>query len=83
MLVKMDHVEVTSVIAAVLELKAQHINTWRNGEDDMFWLARLMQEMGELASSLVDDHEHPPETELQQIAAIAMNWIEYRHYGKG
>lgn len=82
MLVKMDCVVVTSVTAEVLELKAQHINTWRNGKDDMFWLARLIQEVGELSSSLVDNHKHSPEVELRQIAAIAMNWLEYRHYGQ-
>jgi len=46
----------------VLALQKKHANTWHNLPES-YWLARLMQEAGELASALVDDHEHPPEWE--------------------
>jgi hypothetical protein len=50
---------------------------WRD-RDDMYWLARLMQEVGELGSSLVGDHDDTPEHELVQIASIAINWLDKR-----
>lgn len=37
-----------------------------------------MQEVGELAGSLVGDHEGPPEWELRQIVAICINWLDMR-----
>ena len=46
---------------------------------DAYWLARLQQEVGELASALVGDHEDTPEHELQQIASIAINWLGLRY----
>ena len=64
-------------IQAVLQLKEKHKDTWRDKPDD-YWLARLMEETGELASSLVGHHEHDPDWELSQISAICMNWLEKR-----
>lgn len=61
----------------VLQLKQQHIETWRD-KPESYWFARLTQEVGELGSSLVGDHDDPPERELKQIAAICLNWLEYR-----
>lgn len=62
----------------VLALKEQHKETWRD-EEESYWLARLMQEVGELGSSLVGDHEDSPDWELSQIAAICLNWLEMRN----
>ena len=50
------------------------LETWRN-EPEEYWLMRLMQEVGELASSLANDHDDPPDWELMQIRAICGNWL--------
>lgn len=61
----------------VLALKAKHISTWRD-QPDAYWYFRLGEEFGELGAALANDHKDPPEWELKQIAAIALNWLEYR-----
>jgi len=38
-------------------------------------LPMLQEEVDELSAALRGEHEHPPESELVQIAAIAINWI--------
>ena len=67
------------VLDAVLALKEQHSITWRL-RPEPYWCARLMQEVGELAAALVNDHEHSPDWELTQIASICLNWLEMRRY---
>lgn len=69
-------------IRQVFRLKSDHRLTWRE-KAQSYWLARLMQEVGELASSLVGEHNDPPEWELSQIAAISMNWLEMRSGEEG
>lgn len=66
-----------NALASVIVLKERYANHW-SMKNDSYWLARLMQEVGELASAIVEDHEHPPETELLQIASICLNWLEKR-----
>jgi hypothetical protein len=61
----------------VIDLQEQHRDTWRD-RPESYWLARLLEEFGELGASLANDHEHPPEWELMQIAAICINWIDMR-----
>ena len=61
----------------VLTLKRRYSDQWRD-MDDVYWLGRLLQEVSELALSLAKSHEHMPDHELAQIAAIAMNWIDLR-----
>jgi len=34
-----------------------------------------MQEVGELASAISDNHEHTPAFELVQVAGICVNWL--------
>lgn len=63
----------------VLQLAAQHSTTWRD-KPSSYWLARLVQEVGELGSALVLDHDDPPEWELMQIAAICLNWLDMRYH---
>jgi len=65
------------LIALSDRLEEQHAETWRDKPDE-YWLARLMQEVGELASALVGDHDDTPEWELAQIAAICRNWLRKR-----
>jgi hypothetical protein len=67
----------SDVIQTVINLKEKHKATWRD-KPEAYWLARLVEEIGELASALVGHHEHSPDYELRQIAAICMNWLEYR-----
>ena len=38
-------------------------------------LRMLVEEVGELAAALAGDHQHPPDWELRQIAAIALHWL--------
>lgn len=61
----------------VMALKAHHADKWQD-QPDSYWFARLAQELGELGSSLVGDHDDTPEHELRQIASIALNWLELR-----
>jgi len=59
---------------ALQQLYAMH---WRDRSSD-YWLKKLMQEVGELASALAGDHEDPAEWELMQIRAICGNWLRMR-----
>jgi len=65
----------------VLELTQGHSKTWRD-EPQARWLAGLMAEVGELADALHGKHEHSPDWELEQIAAIALNWLDMRNGAK-
>ena len=51
-----------------------HLHHW-TGESDSYWLQRLMQGVGELASVLEGDHADTVEHELIQIGGIAVNWL--------
>jgi hypothetical protein len=62
---------------SVICLAREHAKTWRN-QDDSYWFARLVEEVGELGGSLVGNHEGPVEWELTQIAAICVNWSDKR-----
>ena len=61
----------------VADLANKHNTTWRD-KPESYWLARLTGEVGELACSLVGDHEGPIDWELKQIAAICLNWLDMR-----
>lgn len=61
----------------VFELQAKYSTHWRLN-DETYWLARFMEEVGELAGALVGNHVGPVEWELSQIAAIALNWLDMR-----
>lgn len=67
----------TPGILTIEELVDKHKTTWRD-KPESYWFQRLVGEIGELGCSLAGDHEHPPEWELSQIAAICMNWIDMR-----
>lgn len=68
---------ITEEEAAVLKLRRKHDKTWRN-KPESYWLAALLEEFGELGSALNGEHEHEPDYELCQIAAICLNWLEMR-----
>ncbi|MFA5380064.1 MAG: hypothetical protein WC455_30160 [Dehalococcoidia bacterium] len=65
------------VLQAVVELKNQHSETWRD-KPESYWLARLMEEVGEAGAAFANDHDDPLDWELMQIAAICLNWLEMR-----
>ena len=60
----------------VIELRKKHELKWWE-KDDMWWFARLAQELGELGDSLTGE---APSTEkhheLRQIASICLNWLD-------
>ena len=61
-------------IAPVLELMRQHDETWHD-LDEMRWLAGLVEEVGELASSMMHRHDDPIAWEMMQIATISLNYL--------
>ena len=67
----------SKIMLSVVLLAEQHGETWRDKSESV-WFAGLIEEVAELGQSLVGKHEHPPETELYQIAAICMNWLDMR-----
>lgn len=58
-----------------LRMAHYHDRTWRYDSDDR-WFAGLAAELGELGDALYDRHEHPVKHELEQIASIALNWLD-------
>lgn len=63
---------------AILNLAIYHRETWRN-KHQWFWFLSLLEEVLELGLSLLGLHKDRPEHELKQIAAICINWWDYRH----
>ena len=61
----------------VVEMSKEKEKLWR-GKDDAYWFYRLLEEVGELGTSLANDHDHPPELELCQIGSICLNWLDKR-----
>lgn len=72
--------EILQVAGRIAANANQHRETWTPLDPD-YWFQRLVQEVGELGSSLAGDHKDPPEHELYQIAGIALNWLV--HMGEG
>lgn len=66
--------EVEKIPFDIRRRTALHVDTW-SGRLDCYWFYRLCQEVGELGSSLAEDHEHSPEYEIAQIASICINWL--------
>ena len=64
-------------LLAVTRLKVKHAKTWRE-EPETYWFRRLVEEICELSDALDGTHEHTPDVELMQIAAICLNWLEMR-----
>ena len=60
-----------------LEYKRKYEAYWRD-EPETWWLARLLQEVGELADTLTGETEDDTSLELRQIASICMNWLDMR-----
>ena len=61
----------------ILQYKQSYQDYWRRQPEE-WWLARLLQEVGELADTLTGETNDPVEHELRQIASICMNWLDMR-----
>ena len=61
----------------VLDLKRRYATYWQQQPDE-WWLARLLQEIGELADTLTGETNDLTEHELRQIASICLNWLDMR-----
>jgi len=62
----------------ILQYKHRYWDYWREHPEE-WWLARLMQEVGELADTFTG--ERPDDArphELRQIASLCMNWLDMR-----
>ena len=66
-----------SELEKVLALKHHHRQTWQE-KPEWYWMFGLGEEVVELALTLAGLHAGPVEWELQQIASIALNWLEMR-----
>lgn len=62
---------------ALIEYADRYRSHWLD-RDEAYWLQRMMQEVGELASVMAGDHDDTVEHELQQIGSIALNWLRRR-----
>jgi hypothetical protein len=51
------------VLDEVLAQQFRYSTHWRD-KPEGYWLARLMEEVGELAAASVGDHQHLPDDEL-------------------
>jgi hypothetical protein len=65
------------MVDEVLSTKFRYGDKWRD-QPETYWLARLVEEIGELAGAMVGDHPDPVDHELVQIASIGLNWLEMR-----
>lgn len=80
-----DHLRHTHSINSVLEERMLQDETWGIQQDHTseWWLAILMEEVGELAKELNQQQQHSTKEreecireELVQVAATALNWLE-------
>lgn len=69
--------EINTQARIVVDWAEVYRDTWQD-KPESHWLAGIMEEVLELALSLEGKHEHTPELELKQIAAIAINWLRKR-----
>ncbi len=70
-----------SIPPLVKDLVEYHAETWRD-KPESYWFCRLVEEIGELGSTLVGHpHRHGDDTvdlELAEIASICINWLKMR-----
>ena len=74
--------EASSTDRLALQMRHRYRSHWRD-RSELFWLSRLMQEVGELSAALTDNHDDSPDHELLQIASICLNWLDKRSAGAG
>lgn len=67
----------SNVLAVIARTADRYEGKWRE-RSEAYWLSRMVQGTGRLASALTDEHDETPDHELLQIAAVAINWLEMR-----
>jgi NTP pyrophosphatase (non-canonical NTP hydrolase) len=71
----------------VVEERARQDQKWGvQNHGNLFWLAVLMEEVGELAQAIIQQSKTDPadaEKELVQVAAVAVAWLECFERRKG
>jgi len=61
----------------ILQYRHRYRDYWRRQPEE-WWLARLMQEVGELADTMTGETGDTRNHELRQIASICINWLDMR-----
>ena len=61
----------------VLVYKNRFREYWTD-QPDSYWFMRLMQEVGELADTFMEETQDDRAHELRQIASICLNWLDKR-----
>ena len=61
----------------VLRLRRKCQLFWLN-KSNLYWWWRFLLEFLELTFALIGWHKHEPDLELEQLAAIAINWLDKR-----
>lgn len=70
--------QVPFVAEGAIALMKRHRKTWRN-RGQAYWIFGLLEEVAELIGALLGIHEGPVDHELNQIAAICLNWMDMRY----
>jgi NTP pyrophosphatase (non-canonical NTP hydrolase) len=77
-----DHKNAVRVMREIQEERRRQDEKWgEQNHDDTWWLAILMEEVGELAQAMLHSsfggpHAGTERTELTQVAAVAVQWLE-------
>lgn len=68
-----------SVLNEISKERAEQDTKWgEQNHSDLKWNAILLEEIGEVAKSILENGE-VSETELIQVAAVAVAWVECYH----
>lgn len=63
------------VFKQIQDERAQQDKQWgEQNHGDLYWLGILVEEVGEIAKAIIE--ERPIDTELIQVAAVAVAWFE-------
>jgi NTP pyrophosphatase (non-canonical NTP hydrolase) len=77
-----DHKNAVRVMREIRAERQRQDEKWgEQNHDDTWWLAILMEEVGELAQAMLHSrfggpHAGTERTELTQVAAVAVQWLE-------
>ncbi len=75
--------DTNEVLAEVREERRNQDEMWgEQNHDDTFWLAILMEEVGEASEHTLSDDKEGLREELVQTAAVVVAWIECIDRGK-
>jgi NTP pyrophosphatase (non-canonical NTP hydrolase) len=63
----------------IQERKEQDSKWGTQDHDDLYWLAILMEEVGELAREVIEGHKLSMSHELIQSGAVCLAWLECKY----